>query len=66
MLAYPLLTWSLLGMADLTALVLCYTSFTRPMPRWCGIMAWFALPVSVGLTVLWLLLLATRLFQRLH
>ena len=64
--AYPLLTWLVLGLIDLAAVVVCYASLTREMPRWFGVVAWLSLPLAVGASILFLLLLATRLFQRIH
>lgn len=67
LLAHPLLTWSALGVIDVAALLLIYASFTRDMPRWCGVVAWLAVPVSIGLTVLFLVVvLATSLFNRVY
>ena len=36
----PLLTWGVLGLMDSAAILLTYASLTRPMSRWCGILAW--------------------------
>jgi hypothetical protein len=67
LLANPLLTWCALGVIDLAALLLIYASFTRPMSRWCSVVAWLALPVSIGLTMLFLVVvLATSLFNRVY
>ncbi len=66
MLAHPLLTWGALGVMDLAAILLTYASLTRPMPRWCGALAWLALPAAIGMTTLFLVILASRLFQRVY
>lgn len=47
--------WSLLGMMNASAVFLCYFCLTRPMPRWCAIVSWSALPASIGLTFLYFL-----------
>jgi hypothetical protein len=64
--SHPCVTWLVLGAMDIAAVLLCYASLTRPMPRWCGIVTWFALPLCIGLTMLYLVFFASRLLQRVH
>jgi len=62
---HPWSTWAGLGALDLAAVLLCYLSVTRPMPRGCALASWLALPVSIALTMLFLVVLSSRLFQGL-
>jgi hypothetical protein len=63
---HPWLTWSGLGALDLAAVVLCHLSVTRPLPRGWAVATWLVLPISIALTMLFLVILASRLFQGLH
>jgi hypothetical protein len=46
--------------------VLCHLSVTRPLPRGWAVATWLVLPISIALTMLFLVILASRLFQGLH
>lgn len=63
LLRYPLLTWSCLGLLDISTLVLGYLTLTQPMPRWCGPLFWLALPLMIAATTVFMLFFARSLIR---